>query len=513
MPLKNSNVQPATLRLSQILENITQQGGTSVVVSGAQSALTREVAIAKVITTSNITLSGSQTIDGISVVQGDTVLVNNQTSEVNNGLFGVRNTAWVRLTDPPMISGLPVIVNQGTTADSLWVQMRDFTNYVDGTTNLKWVQVGTGTTYTVSDTDTIDMVMTGTVISANLRYEDGFTVDFTESSAGLKAEVIVQDTNTVDLTTASSGGLYADVKYQDTNSIDLSDNSSGLKADLRLDTAGANGIIPSITTDGLRLIHNFNAGLGVEFLANTPSGGAVQVKHNLTEGDAIELLANDPSTGNLKVQVEDAGITTDKIANNAVTFSKLDVGIDVSSTQYLEIYSTIPSGDTALWKFKDFDVQNIYRQYTFNTGGTSGGTVKTFRIPSNVLEFLPRGMYHIDVYGQISAVQVGMPTRKVRHEQAPILSIAVSGGGARTIDRGATHADPITGVHNFYNTALSGGCLIDLTSSTMTDRYFEITFDMTITDSTGAANTASVSNGTCDVFRLTVPSTVIVHET
>ena len=49
-------------------------------------------------TTGNITLSGAQTIDGISVVASDRVLVKDQTAGEDNGIYVVASGAWTRDT-------------------------------------------------------------------------------------------------------------------------------------------------------------------------------------------------------------------------------------------------------------------------------------------------------------------------------------------------------------------------------------------------------------------------------
>lgn len=72
----------------------------------------------RVATTANITLSGTQTIDGISVVAGDRVLVKDQTTQSQNGIYVVAAGAWARSTDADTISELAgscVNVYSGTT--------------------------------------------------------------------------------------------------------------------------------------------------------------------------------------------------------------------------------------------------------------------------------------------------------------------------------------------------------------------------------------------------------------
>jgi hypothetical protein len=53
----------------------------------------------RVVATANITLSGTQTIDGVSVVAGDRVLVIGQTTASQNGVYVVAAGAWSRASD------------------------------------------------------------------------------------------------------------------------------------------------------------------------------------------------------------------------------------------------------------------------------------------------------------------------------------------------------------------------------------------------------------------------------
>lgn len=70
-------------------------------------------------TTANITLSGTQTVDGIALSAGDRVLVKNQTLGQNNGIYVVSAGAWTRSTDADsnteVVAGMAVWVNEGTT--------------------------------------------------------------------------------------------------------------------------------------------------------------------------------------------------------------------------------------------------------------------------------------------------------------------------------------------------------------------------------------------------------------
>ena len=70
-------------------------------------------------TTANITLSATQTIDGIAVVTGDRVLVKSQTSSIDNGIYKVSTGAWTRTKDfngnGDIRNGTIVLVTTGST--------------------------------------------------------------------------------------------------------------------------------------------------------------------------------------------------------------------------------------------------------------------------------------------------------------------------------------------------------------------------------------------------------------
>lgn len=73
---------------------------------------------ARVATTANITLSGTQTIDGVAVVVGDRVLVKNQSTASQNGVYVVASGAWSRALDMDAWTKLPgsyVFVEVGST--------------------------------------------------------------------------------------------------------------------------------------------------------------------------------------------------------------------------------------------------------------------------------------------------------------------------------------------------------------------------------------------------------------
>lgn len=98
----------------------------------------------KVLADSNLTLSGTQTVDGVALADGDRILLINQTTPAENGIWIVRTGSWERPVD--FAAGLSAagsfcFVEQGTNyADSGWVCTSDSGSDVVGTNDLNFTQ-------------------------------------------------------------------------------------------------------------------------------------------------------------------------------------------------------------------------------------------------------------------------------------------------------------------------------------------------------------------------------------
>lgn len=99
-------------------------------------------------TTANIALTGLQTIDGVSLLAGDRVLVKNQTASKDNGIYIVGVAAWQRAPDvdsnAEVTSAMILSVEQGVTlADTRWQLVTDGA-IVLGTTALTFQNITQG---------------------------------------------------------------------------------------------------------------------------------------------------------------------------------------------------------------------------------------------------------------------------------------------------------------------------------------------------------------------------------
>jgi hypothetical protein len=124
-------------------------------------------------TTVNITLSGTQTIDGIALIAGDRCLVKNQTAPADNGIYVVSASAWTRSTDMDVWAEVPgafTFIEQGTTwADTGWVCTSNAGGTI-GVTAITWVQFAGVGSYTAGTGLTLtgtQFSITNTAVSAN----------------------------------------------------------------------------------------------------------------------------------------------------------------------------------------------------------------------------------------------------------------------------------------------------------------------------------------------------------
>lgn len=107
---------------------------------------------ARVATSSPITLSGLQTIDDVTVVNGDRVLVKNQADGTQNGIYVVSTGAWTRASDADtsleVSSQMTLMIQEGTTYGSTQWKLITPLPITLGSTALEFAQIGAATSYT-----------------------------------------------------------------------------------------------------------------------------------------------------------------------------------------------------------------------------------------------------------------------------------------------------------------------------------------------------------------------------
>jgi hypothetical protein len=135
-----------------------------------------------VATTANITLSGEQTIDGVTT-SSSRVLVKNQGTSSQNGIYVSSSGAWSRASDAntwnSLVSAFVFVETGNTQADTGWVCTVDPGGTL-GVTAVTWVQFSGAGTYAAGTGLTLTgntFSITNTAVSAGSYTIGNFTVN------------------------------------------------------------------------------------------------------------------------------------------------------------------------------------------------------------------------------------------------------------------------------------------------------------------------------------------------
>jgi len=187
-------------------------------------------------TTTSITLSGLQTIDGYTTLAGDRVLVKNQSTSSQNGIYNASASAWTRSADMDVWAEVPgaytVILNGGQ-AQTAWVSTSSDTGTIN-VTPITFVQFsGNGTYY----------AGTGLTLTSNT---------FSITNTGVTAASVGSASKTLTATVNAQGQLTA---LADTNiAIAATQITSGT-----IDSARISGSYTGITGVGTLTVGTWNA--------------------------------------------------------------------------------------------------------------------------------------------------------------------------------------------------------------------------------------------------------------
>lgn len=150
----------------------------------------------------NITLSGTQTVDGVALIAGDRFLAKDQTTTGANGIYVVAAGAWTRATDMDTageVDGTFVIVEDGTVqSGTIWLTVSEVTNL--GTDAITFTQVNKATD----------------LIAGNGLLASGLTWNVVGTAGN-----IVANADSIDLaTTAATPGSYGSATQVATYTVD-----------------------------------------------------------------------------------------------------------------------------------------------------------------------------------------------------------------------------------------------------------------------------------------------------
>lgn len=262
----------------------------------------------RVATTENVALNqycaAGDTIDGVELAVGDRVLVKDQTSAWDNGIYTVNQSGSPTRADDfnsdgDATSGVTVYVSEGNTnASSAW-SLSSADPITLGTTDVVFVQVGGGTLYKAGD----GLVLNGSVF--NIQNYDG-TISVGGDDIGVNyGNGLTEQGNGLQVVDGQAGQVYIA-------------NDTGV-----ISPTALSGDVNSITGAGAVTLDANIMRVNWQVTREAPSG-------NVDGSNAVYTLANMPITGSemvfLNGLLQEPGEGNDySISGGTITFADAPV--------------------------------------------------------------------------------------------------------------------------------------------------------------------------------------------
>jgi len=443
-------------------------------------------------TSANITLSGLQTINAVTLIAGDRVLVKDQTTVSQNGIYVASATAWtyaVGADDWNEYVGAIVFIASGSLNGTAWYCTAQPGGTL-GVTAMYWSNFSVASSYTAGT----GLTLTGTIFSITntgvsaATYGSATSVPVIAINAQGQATSVTNTTITPAvssitglgagvaswLATPSSANLAVAVT-DETGSGSLVFANSPTLVTPALGTP-ASGVMSNVT--GLSLTTGVTGtlpiGNGGTGLTSTPANGALDIgngtgftRANLTAGTAIGITNASGS-----ITIENTGVTS-IVAGTGISISGATGAVTVSNTA-TQVY---PSAGIA------------------NSTGTAWGTSYTTTGSGTVVALATSPSFTTPALGTPSSgtltsctdLPVGTGISGLGTGVATALAVAVGSAGAFVTNGGAL-GTPSSGVAtNLTGTASGlsiGGSAASATTAT------------TATTATNATNTAITDDTT-----------------
>ena len=313
----------------------------------------------KVATTGNITLSGTQTIDGVSVSAGDRVLCIAQSDSKDNGIYICAAGSWSRSSDMAAGSnaaGASMFIEQGTAnGDKGFVCTSNKGSDVVGTNDLSFSQytgvsgIEAGAALTKTG-DRLDVAVDDSSIEISsdaLRVKSGGISNDMLAGSVANNKLANSTISGVSLggalnalSAAATGGITI-TSYNGSAAVsDLAINLDGRSLvtgsnGLKINTSGvgtlqiadaavtAQKLSGSIPADKLQLDSAFAESGGKLVLASTVAGNGLALSSQVL---TIDLDGSTLALGSNGIKISDAGVDTAQLADDAVTAAKVANG-------------------------------------------------------------------------------------------------------------------------------------------------------------------------------------------
>lgn len=336
----------------------------------------------RIATSTNETLSGLQVLSGVTLADGDRVLVKSQTDQKENGLYIAHTSAWVRSTDADedgeLVNGTKVLVQAGDYAGSTFICTSQ--NPIDiGTDNITWIQDSQSILYSAG----AGLTLSGTTFAVG-----------TASSSRIKVNA-----SNIDLaTTGVTAGTYTKVTVDAYGRVTVGDNPNTLAGYGILDAytqtqignffngttsmTGYNKTTWDNTADKEITGISFNTGSGLLTLTTSDTTNFTQnldgryslLSHTHALSDLTDTNISGPSLGQL-LRYNTSSSAWENWSpnyiseNQSITFTATgDVTGSDSGTTALSPTLTIGNKKVTYAKIQDVTASSLLGRYTASNG-------------------------------------------------------------------------------------------------------------------------------------------------
>tara|TARA_R100001082_G_scaffold899_1_gene728 strand:- start:1462 stop:3270 length:1809 start_codon:yes stop_codon:yes gene_type:complete len=352
-----------------------QDAATKAYVDSVQQGLDVKDAC-RVATTANITLSGTQTIDGVSVSADERVLVKNQSTASENGIYLCKAGSWARAADLSAgehASGAFFFIEEGTVnADNGFVCTTNDSADTVGTHSLVFTQ------FSGAGQITAGAAMTKSGNTLNVGVDDS-SIEVSSDALRVKASGITNamlagSINAAKLTLDSVGGI---ANAGGGLAIELDGSSLGLSSDgLKIADNGVTNAMLAGSIANAKLANSTISGkaLGASLDALTVDNSTVALNSGTTfDGSAARTIS-----------IKAAGVGTSQLADDAVTPAKMaarirrDVFTANGSTAAFDLSVALDAGHVEVLVYKngllmEKDGDSDNDSYAVSATGGSGG--------------------------------------------------------------------------------------------------------------------------------------------
>jgi len=303
----------------------------------------------RVATTANITLSGEQPIDDIAVVAGDRVLVKNQTTGANNGIYTVAAGTWSRASDANtnalVTTGLFTYVEEGTVNQRTTYVLRTLNPITLGTTSLTFAA------YPASSG-----AVTGSGSPGQIAYWNGASTLTGENNLlwneAANQMTIIGDSDLIKLqSTGSTQGPQIRLEH-----------TGALGNDWRIQSTG----VADIGGGGAFLLHNFSTGVNPLYAAGAT--GYVGI-NNTNPSTNLDVSGNAIVSGLAAI-------------GNQATF-----GIVSGAMRYVDVENTETSDFSAASSWRNFQTRFVVDPSANSTALASGFSAQVLIPDTNASDF------------------------------------------------------------------------------------------------------------------------------